>query len=108
MFSEKNLNHTMHPFHVNRNTEDQNLHELGRVLHLSRNKNLITRTITPPQIGMTVVDRKHQKVGTVKDVFGPVKNPYVSVKPDVVKPEEYVGKTIYLNLRSKREDMPLS
>ena len=93
---------------TSRNLEDNDLHELGRVLHLSRNKNLIIRTKTPPKIGMTVVDRKHQKVGTVKDVFGPVENPYVSVKPDVVKPEEYVGKTIYLNLRSKREDVPLS
>ncbi|MDH5771476.1 MAG: Gar1/Naf1 family protein [Candidatus Bathyarchaeota archaeon] len=42
------------------------------------------------------MDRKNQKVGTVKDVFGPVKNPYVSVKPDVGSPEKYVGKTIYL------------
>lgn len=72
------------------------MRKLGRVLHLSKNKNLIIRTSTPPQIGEKVIDRKNQKVGTVKDVFGPVKNPYVSVKPDVGSPEKYVGKTIYL------------
>lgn len=78
------------------NIEDNNLRKLGRILHLSKNKNLIIRTSTPPQIGKKVIDRKHQKVGAVKDVFGPVKNPYVSVKPDVGSPEKYVGKTIYL------------
>ena len=79
-----------------KNIEDNNLRKLGRILHLSKNKNLIIRTSTPPQIGKKVIDGKHQKVGTVRDVFGPVENPYVSVKPEVRNPEKYVGKIVYL------------
>jgi len=78
------------------NIEDNILRKLGRILHLSKNKNLIIRTLTPPQIGKEVIDMRHQKVGTVRDVFGPVRNPYVSIKPEVGSPEKYVGKTIYL------------
>ncbi len=73
------------------------MRELGRVLHFSKNRNLIVRAQVPPQIGETVTDEKHQKVGVVKDVFGPIMKPYVSIKPEVRRPERYVGETLYLS-----------
>jgi rRNA processing protein Gar1 len=34
-------------------------------------------------------------VGFVFDVFGPVSNPYVSVKPTVSEPSAFVGRVVY-------------
>lgn len=37
-----------------------------------------------------------KRVGTVFDVFGPVDNPYISVKPSVRDPSHYVGQLLYV------------
>jgi len=44
-----------------------------------------------------VLDKKAQEVGTIIDVFGPVKNPYVAVKPKgKTDPHKLVGQMLYL------------
>jgi RNA-binding protein len=58
------------------------LKRLGKVLHLSTHGNLIVRSDDGPLPGMnsSVLTKKMEKIGTVYDVFGPEKAPYVSVK----------------------------
>ncbi len=61
---------------------------LGTVLHTSSHKNLIVRGDKTNQTGnkklfrinTLVFDRRKTKIGKVNDVFGPVDQPYFSVR----------------------------
>ncbi|MEM2336741.1 MAG: Gar1/Naf1 family protein [Candidatus Bathyarchaeia archaeon] len=81
--------------------EYQGLIRLGRVLHISPNKNVIVKVENTPKIGETVVDENLRHVGDVFDIFGPVSSPYVAVKPKIAKPEVLVNKMLYV-LPSKK------
>ena len=71
------------------------MNRLGKVLHLSSNKNLILRTKTNVKTKTAVLNDELNQVGMVFDVFGPVNNPYVSIKSTVDNPEKYVGRFLY-------------
>ena len=72
---------------------------LGKVLHISKRGSIILRTDKTPPVGSRsiVLDKKAQEVGTIIDVFGPVKEPYVAIRPkqdfDTTK---LVGQMLYL------------
>ncbi|MCL7474624.1 MAG: Gar1/Naf1 family protein [Methanosarcinales archaeon] len=60
---------------------------LGTVLHTSSHKNLIVRgdennnkNTLLPRMNNVVMNRKMKKLGKVNDVFGPVDQPYFSVR----------------------------
>ncbi len=71
---------------------------LGKVLHLSKSGNLILRLESSilPKTGSLVCDYKLVRVGTVGNVFGPVKGPYLSVQPSVESPSRLAGRILYL------------
>jgi RNA-binding protein len=69
---------------------------LGKVIHLSKSGKLILRVKVKPKLGAAVLDENLVVVGTVFDAFGPVGNPYLSVKPQVQEPDRYVGHVLYL------------
>jgi rRNA processing protein Gar1 len=71
---------------------------LGKVLHLSKSGNLILRLegSNLPVSGSSVCDYKLTRVGTVNSVFGPVKNPYLSIRPSVESPAKLAGRILYL------------
>jgi len=71
------------------------LFRLGKVLHFSTSKHLILRANSLPKIGTTAYDEDLKKIGIVVEILGPVKQPYISVKPSVSKPGSYVGKILY-------------
>ncbi|AFN04850.1 H/ACA RNA-protein complex protein Gar1 [Pyrococcus furiosus DSM 3638] len=76
---------------------------LGKVLHYAKQGFLIVRTNWVPSLNDRVVDKRLQFVGIVKDVFGPVKMPYVAIKPKVSNPEIYVGEVLYVDERKRKE-----
>jgi len=45
-----------------------------------------------------------RKVGVVFDVLGPVSSTYVSVKPQMQKPENLVKQTLFLSENRRRKD----
>ena len=61
--------------------------KLGVVLHTTNYGNLLVRgkfsgkNVVSKIAGSVVVTKKMKKIGKVYDVFGPVKQPYISVKP---------------------------
>jgi len=57
------------------------LQRLGTVLHVSSHKNLIIRAEFFPKINSVVLTKRLKKIGVIYDVFGPVKSPYISVRP---------------------------
>ncbi|MFX0106807.1 MAG: H/ACA ribonucleoprotein complex subunit GAR1 [Candidatus Hodarchaeota archaeon] len=80
------------------------MRRLGKVLHVSKQGSLILRTDKTPPMGdrSIVVDKSAEKIGTIVDVFGPVKNPYVAVRPlEKKRLDRLVGQILYL-YRPKR------
>jgi rRNA processing protein Gar1 len=73
------------------------LRRLGKVLHLSKSGNLLLRLeeYPGPIIGARVCDYKLRSVGVVNNILGPVKTPYVSVKPVSNVDGALVGRVIY-------------
>jgi len=75
------------------------LRRLGKVLHISKRGSIIIRTEKTPPVGSKslVMDKNAQEVGTIIDVFGPVKFPYVAIKPNRGSdPQKLVGQMLYL------------
>jgi RNA-binding protein len=73
------------------------LQRLGRVLHVSPSRNIITKIEKTPRIGETVVDENLRPVGKVFDIFGPVSSPYVAIRPTTLKSEELAKKILYIS-----------
>lgn len=73
------------------------MRRLGKILHLSKSRNLIGRLDKeiPLKLGIQIVDSKLKVIGTVQDVFGPVDAPYISIRPTVAEPEKYAGRIAY-------------
>ena len=74
------------------------MRRLGKVMHLSKSGNLILRLEqrNVPTIGSKVCDYKLRALGVVNNVLGPVKTPYVSVKPATVSDGGLTGRILYL------------
>jgi len=52
---------------------------LGNISHLSNSGRLIARSSQSPPSGASVFDKNKKKIGKIVDVFGPTKNPYISI-----------------------------
>ena len=76
---------------------------LGHVKGLGYDGKLIVKGKFAPRISLKVIDNSKRVVGTVARVFGPVKSPYISIKPlKNQKPSlEMVGKELYVRDRTK-------
>ncbi|MHA2358798.1 MAG: H/ACA ribonucleoprotein complex subunit GAR1 [Candidatus Thorarchaeota archaeon] len=75
------------------------MRRLGKVLHISKRGSIILQTDKTPSVGgrSVVLDKKAQEVGIIIDVFGPVKTPYVAVRPKrKTDPHKLVGQMLYL------------
>jgi len=76
------------------------MRRLGKVMHVSRRGAIILRTEKTPPIGAEVVDKSVEVVGTVTDIFGPVKQPYVAIRAkEGVDTTKLVGQPVYLYRR---------
>jgi len=53
---------------------------LGKSLHIANSGKLIARSNKTPSPGGIVFDSNKNKIGKVGYVFGPTKNPYVSIR----------------------------
>jgi rRNA processing protein Gar1 len=64
---------------------------------MTKSGNLIVRLEQPPvpDEHTGVVDYKIKRIGTVNNILGPVKSPYVSVKPEIAG-EGFAGRVLYL------------
>ena len=71
------------------------MNRLGKVLHLSANKNIILRTSNKVKTKTPVYDEELRQIGIIFEVFGPVDNPYVSIKSTINNSEKYIGKVLY-------------
>jgi len=73
---------------------------VGSVLHISHSSgNLILKSKTDVRIGEAVRDNKGKRVGTIFDIFGPINDPYISIKTRTSNPERLVGAALYVRAR---------
>lgn len=72
------------------------MNRLGTVIHISGSRKLILRTKIRVRPGIQAFDEELKPIGRIFDVFGPVRNPYVSVEPSVDALETYVGRPLYI------------
>jgi len=52
---------------------------LGNISHLSNSGRLIARSSQSPPSGVFVFNKDKKKIGKIVDVFGPTKEPYISI-----------------------------
>ena len=53
---------------------------LGKSLHVANSGKLIARSTKTPSPGAVVFDSNKKKIGRVGYVFGPTKQPYISIR----------------------------
>lgn len=53
---------------------------LGYSLHIANSGKLIARGNNTPNMGGVVFDSNKNKIGRVNYIFGPTKNPYISIR----------------------------
>ena len=80
--------------------------KLGKISHISNRGRMIVRSNQTPGFGLAVFLKDKKKIGTINDVFGPTKEPYISVKlyAKNSKNLEYrVGETIYVSTKPNKK-----
>lgn len=80
--------------------------KLGNISHISNRGRVIVKSNQTPGFGLTVFTKNKEKIGTISDVFGPTKEPYISIKAyakNSKKIEYRVGETIYVSPRPNKK-----
>jgi len=75
---------------------EESLERIGKVLHITSDKNIILKTENPVRIGDKVVDENLKPIGKIFDIFGPVSSPYVSVKTDAENLHRFADRILYV------------
>ena len=76
------------------------MRRLGKVLQVTNRGSIIVQTDKSPPIGAKVVDKQAQPIGIIQDVFGPVNNPYVSIRSkNREKALKLINQIVYLYKR---------
>ena len=73
-------------------------HILAEVQTIHSDGNIIARAVKAPRIGDGVTDSQKRQVGVVRDIFGSVSEPYISIRPygDKKGLHRLVGEKVYI------------
>jgi RNA-binding protein len=52
--------------------------------------------------GLVALNQNLENVGTIFDIFGPIETPYISVKPSIRNPSNYVGQLLYFEENTEK------
>ena len=80
--------------------------KLGTISHISNRGRLIVRSNQTPGFGLSVFLKNKKKIGNISDIFGPTKEPYISIKvraKNSKKHEYRVGETIYVSTKNNKK-----
>jgi RNA-binding protein len=53
---------------------------IGNIVHIANSGKLIGRSSQSPPIGVDVYNKNKNKIGKIYNIFGPTKNPYISIR----------------------------
>ena len=86
------------------------MRRLGTALHVVQKRLIVRGELVEanekdiPKANSIVVDQKRMKIGRIFDVFGPVKHPYIIVRPNRgINAAVHVGKKLYVDETSGRD-----
>ncbi len=75
------------------------MQKVGVVLHLAKSGRLIVKaSVTDIKVGTLLYDMKGKRVAKVAEVFGPVKEPYLSCIPLTDRVKKLEGQEVYIHL----------
>ena len=80
--------------------------KLGNISHISNRGRIILRSNHTPAFGLAVFTKNEKRLGTVQDIFGPTKEPYISVKvyaKNSKNLETRVGETLYIPSKTNKK-----
>lgn len=69
---------------------------LGVVENIAYDGSLVVRTEFAPPVGADVLDRRNRPLGRVTKVFGPVREPFASVRTSGPAPASVVGSDVFV------------
>lgn len=85
---------------------------LGNALHVVQNRIIVrgepvekSECWVSPRNNVIVIDQNRKGVGQVFDIFGPLKHPYIIVKPKKgIDATIFIGKNLYIEDTSRRDN----
>jgi len=81
---------------------------LGVVENIAYDGSVLVRSETAPAVGTPVVDKRNRPIGRVARVFGPVREPFASVRPigpasaSLIGVEVFVGEGTHADKEDRR------
>lgn len=80
---------------------------LGNSLHIANSGKLIARSSQTPSAGGLVFDSNKNKIGKVSYVFGPTKQPYISIRlfksADIERIKRNYGEKLFVSKTKSRK-----
>lgn len=80
---------------------------LGNSLHIANSGKLIARSSKTPSAGGLVFDSNKNKIGKVSYVFGPTKQPYISIRlfksADIERIKRNYGEKLFVSKPKSRK-----
>ena len=80
---------------------------LGNSLHIANSGKLIARSDKTPNAGGIVFDSDKNKIGKVNYVFGPTKNPYISIRlfksANIKRLQKNYGEKLFVSRPKKKK-----
>lgn len=70
--------------------------KLGVVENLAYDGTILVRADYAPPRGASVVDKRRRLLGKVEKVFGPVREPFASVRPEAPASPSLVGADVFV------------
>lgn len=70
--------------------------KLGVVENIAHDGSLLVRSNFAPARGAEILDKRNRPLGRVMRVFGPVKEPFTSVRPSAPAAPSLVGADVYV------------
>ena len=83
------------------------MRSLGHVENIAYDGSVLVRAAFAPSRGTVVVDRRKRPVGKVVKVFGPVKEPFATVRPDGKPAMALIGSEVFIEeggTNARKED----
>jgi rRNA processing protein Gar1 len=75
---------------------------VGTALHLAGSGRLILRSITDVRPGAVLYDEKGRPIAKVAELFGPVKDPYISAVPMTDRITRILHRKVYASPRGEK------
>jgi len=69
---------------------------LGVVENVAYDGSVLVRSVFLPSVGARVVDKRHRPLGKVVKVFGPVKEPFATLRPEAKVTLSLLGSDVYV------------